>query len=182
LRKVDVRIVAATNRDLAVEVAEKRFREDLYYRLNVVSIDLPPLRDLGEDIITIGKHLVEMLNIQFNKSVKGFSPAARQALLSHHWPGNVRELGNCIERAMIFVRSDVIDLNDLMIISPTDASHNANPQQWSVPETGIHLDRVEKELICSALQRAKNNQSKAARLLGLTRHTLRYRMEKYDIT
>jgi len=181
LCKVNIRIIAATNRDLTVEISAKRFREDLYYRLNVVSLHLPPLRELGEDIIMIAQHLVEMLNIQFKKSVKGFSSAARQALLSHHWPGNVRELGNCLERAMIFIRNDIIDLQDLVIMSPVGPVTNVDSRHWAVPDTGINLDHVERSLILSALQQAKNNKSQAARLLGLTRHTLRYRMEKYDL-
>jgi len=179
--KVNVRIIAATNRDLTVEISKNRFREDLYYRLNVVSLHLPPLRELGEDIIMIAQQLVKTLNLQFKKSVKGFSSAARQALLSHHWPGNARELGNCIERAMIFIKNDVIDLPDLVIMSPVEPATSTDPRHWAVPDTGLDLDQVARSLILSALQQANNNKSKAAQLLGLTRHTLRYRMEKYDL-
>ena len=180
-REVDVRIIAATNRDLKTEIAAKTFREDLFYRLNVVSITLPPLRQLGEDIATIGEHFIELLNIQFKKKVKGFSPGARNVLLAHHWPGNVRELSNCIERAMIFIDGDEIDLPDLVLMTPAASAANAGHQPWTVPSTGIELEEVERSLILSALEQADNNKSKAARLLGLTRHTLRYRMEKHGL-
>jgi transcriptional regulator with PAS, ATPase and Fis domain len=180
-RQVNVRIIAATNRDLRMEVAAKTFREDLFYRLNVVSITLPALRQLGQDILLIGERFVELLNIQFNKKVKGLSAAARQALLAHSWPGNVRELSNCIERAMIFIDNDTIDLHDLVLTTPPADGGGADRQCWTVPPSGIDLEEVERRLILSALEQADNNKSKAARLLGLTRHTLRYRMEKHGL-
>jgi two-component system, NtrC family, response regulator AtoC len=180
-RQVDVRIIAATNRDLQAEVAAKSFREDLLYRLNVVAITLPPLRELGEDIVLIGQRFVELFNVQFNKKVKGFSPEARRALLAHSWPGNVRELSNCIERAMIFITENEIDSKDLIMSLPAAESVTADSSYWSVPPTGIELEQVEQRLILSALEQTRGNKSKAARLLGLTRHTLRYRMEKHGI-
>ncbi|BBO70400.1 hypothetical protein DSCA_43300 [Desulfosarcina alkanivorans] len=180
-RQVNLRIIAATNRDLRMEIAAKTFREDLFYRLNVVSITLPPLRDLKEDIILIGERFVDLLNIQFKKKVKGFSPAARNVLLAHHWPGNVRELSNCIERAMIFIKGDQIDIHDLVLMTPAADAVESGQQCWTVPSSGIKLEEVERSLILSALEQADNNKSKAARLLGLTRHTLRYRMEKHGL-
>jgi transcriptional regulator with PAS, ATPase and Fis domain len=180
-RQVNVRIIAATNRDLLAEVAAKTFRQDLFFRLNVVSMTLPPLRALGEDIVLIGERFIELLNLQFSKKVRGFSPAARRALLSHPWPGNVRELSNCIERAMIFINGNTIDLHDLALISPAVNSGGADPECWAVPPDGMDLEKVERSLILSALDQAGNNKSKAARLLGLTRHTLRYRMEKHGL-
>ena len=180
-RKADARIIAATNRDLKTEIAAKTFREDLFYRLNVVSMTLPPLRQLGEDIATIAEHFVDLLNIQFKKKVKGFSPGARNALLAHHWPGNVRELSNCIERAMIFISGDKIDSQDLVLMTPAASAASSGQQSWTVPPTGIELEEVERSLILSALEQAGNNKSKAARMLGLTRHTLRYRMEKHGL-
>lgn len=180
-RKVDVRIIAATNRDLHAEVAAKSFREDLLYRLNVVSMTLPPLRELGEDIVMIGEHFIDLFNNQFNKKVKGFSHEARLALLAHSWPGNVRELSNCIERAMIFIDHSVIDSKDLILSTPTAEGTAADPSCWSIPPSGIELETVEQNLILSALKQASGNKSKAARLLGLTRHTLRYRMDKHNI-
>ena len=180
-RNVDARIIAATNRDLQAEIASKRFREDLFYRLNVVSITLPPLRELGQDIILIAERFVELFNIQFNKRVRGFSSAARKALLRHSWPGNVRELSNCIERAMIFIEAPEIDVQDLVLVAPAASSDETDPVCWTVPPSGIDLEEVERRLILSALEQADNNKSKAARLLGLTRHTLRYRMEKHGL-
>ncbi len=179
---VDVRIIAATNRSLQNEVSAKRFREDLFYRLNVVSMTLPPLRELGEDVVLIAEHFIQLLNVEFNKKVEGISADARKALLEHHWPGNVRELSNCIERAMIFIDKNRISASDLVLITPAvkvDASDNSC---WTVPASGIDLEDVERKLIVSALDQAENNKSKAARLLGLTRHTLRYRMEKHDLS
>ncbi len=180
-RKVNVRIIAATNRDLMAEVAAKRFRQDLFFRLNVVSMTLPPLRQLGRDIVLIGQRFIELLNLQFSKKVKGFTSAASKALLQHHWPGNVRELSNCIERAMIFITGDEIDLPDLVLLAPAAVSGASDPECWAVAPTGMNLEEVERSLILSALEQAANNNSKAARLLGLTRHTLRYRMDKHNL-
>jgi len=180
-RKTDMRIIAATNRDLEKEIAAKTFREDLFYRLNVVSITLPPLRELGEDIVLIAERFVDLLNIQFKKQVKGFTPAARKALLAHGWPGNVRELSNCLERAMIFIDTAEIDLHDLVLMTPAKGAADPGQACWTVPPSGIDLEEVERSLILSALEQAENNKSKAARLLGLTRHTLRYRMEKHGL-
>jgi len=180
-RQIDVRIIAATNRDLQAEVAAKSFREDLLYRLNVVTITLPPLRELGDDVVLIAQRFVELYNVQFNKKVKGFSPEARRALLAHNWPGNVRELSNCIERAMIFISGNEIDRQDLILSLPATDNERGAASRWTVPPTGIELEAVEQSLILSALERAQGNKSEAARLLGLTRHTLRYRMEKHGI-
>ncbi len=181
-RTVDVRIIAATNRDLQSEVAAKKFREDLFYRLNVVTLTLPPLRAMGEDMVLIAEHFVKLFNIEFNKSVKGFTPEARKAIMAHQWPGNVRELNNCIERAMIFIEGDEIGPSDLVMLPPSTGADAVENDCWIVPPTGIDLEDVERRLILSALEQAENNKSKAARLLGLTRHTLRYRMEKHGLS
>ena len=176
---VKARIIAATNRDLKKAVVEKNFREDLYYRLDVVSLTLPPLHSLGEDILIIADHLLTVFNMECKKKVKGFTEAARQALLNHTWPGNVRELSNCLERAMIFNEDEWIDETDLIFGHPVQTQ---DMQEWNVPPTGIILEDVERRLIVSAMQQADNNKSKAARLLGLTRDTLRYRLEKYNLS
>jgi transcriptional regulator with PAS, ATPase and Fis domain len=176
--EVNIRVIAATNRDLQHEVYRKRFREDLYYRLNVVSFQMPSLREMGEDILTIANHLVRVFNIEFKKDVKGFTAEAQRALLDYPWPGNVRELGNCIERAMIFTETEKIHAVDLVILDPQALKHT---RQWIVPPGGIVLEDVERQLILSALEQTGQNKAKAARLLGLTRDTLRYRMAKYDL-
>ena len=120
-----------------------------------------------------------MFNLEFKKKVNGFSPDARRALLAHSWPGNVRQLSNAIERAMILIESDLIGISDLVLVTPSTGNDAVDDSCWTVPPTGIDLDNVERRLIRSALDQAEDNTSKAARLLGLTRHTLRYRMKKY---
>ncbi len=180
--EVDIRIIAATNRDLKNEVDENRFREDLFYRLNVVSLTMPPLRELGDDIITLSEYLLKLFNVEFKKKVKGFTEEARQILLSYAWPGNVRELSNCLERAMIFADKDTLDATDLVILGSATHPTERKAHQWSIPPGGLVLEEVERQLILSALEQSANNKSKAARLLGLTRDTLRYRLEKYQLT
>ena len=165
--EVKARIISATNHDLQKEVNRKMFREDLFYRLNVISITLPPLRELKEDILTIATHLLKVFNIEFKKQVKGFSKNAGQALLNYSWPGNVRELGNCLERAMIFIEKDWIETSDLVIFEPLSARPQQTLQQWTLPNEGIVLEDIERHLIVSARQQADNNKSKAARLLAL---------------
>jgi transcriptional regulator with PAS, ATPase and Fis domain len=182
-KKVEVkaRIISATNLDLQKEVKRHRFREDLFYRLNVVSITLPPLRKMGEDILIIAKHLIKIFNIEFKKQVRGFSDDAKQLMLQYPWPGNVRELSNCLERAMIFIATEWIEAHDLTALQPMDAQAASSDPQWTVPPGGIVLEDLERQLIMSALKQAGSNKSKAARLLGLSRDTLRYRLEKYKI-
>ena len=178
---VQSRIISATNRDLQQEVNRKKFREDLFYRLNVVSVSLPPLREMKEDVITIATHLLKIFNIEFKKTVNGFSDDAKQAMLNYPWPGNVRELSNCLERAMIFIEKDRIDARDLTFFQAPSPQTAPAHQNWTVPSNGIVLEDVERQLIISALELAHNNKSKAARLLGLTRDTLRYRLEKHQL-
>lgn len=179
--EISSRIIAATNRDLKAEVEKKTFREDLFYRLNVVCINLPPLRELGKDILLIADHLLKIFNIELKKKVGGFSAAAQQELCEYHWPGNVRELSNCIERAMIFIEKDTIDIDDLVITAAAPLKTGGGQSSWAVPPEGIRLEDVERQLISSALEIAADNKSKAARLLGLSRDTLRYRLEKHKL-
>ncbi len=178
-REVEFRLIAATNRDLADLVRRGEFREDLFYRLNVVSLKLPPLREMGDDVLIIADHFRQVFNLEFKKDVRGFSPEARQALLSYHWPGNVRELSNCIERAMIFTEGPVVEAEQLLL---QPLFKEERKSRWEVPEEGLDLENVEVQLIRSALEKAGGNKTKAAQLLGLTRDTLRYRMEKYHIS
>jgi DNA-binding NtrC family response regulator len=177
---VNLRVIASTNRDLQADVAEKRFREDLFFRLNVATLRLPPLRELGDDILAIAEHLLKVYNIEFKKRVKGFSADARRKLLGHPWPGNVRELGNCIERALIFAEKDQIEAGDL-VLSPAARPAAADAERWTVPPGGIDLEEVERRLILSALEQSGHNKTRAARLLGLSRDTLRYRLDKHRI-
>ncbi|MGD8960928.1 MAG: sigma-54 dependent transcriptional regulator [Desulfobacterales bacterium] len=180
--ETDLRIIAATNRHLQNEVDAKRFREDLFYRLNVVSITMPPLRELGTDILIISEYLLKLFNVEFKKDVKGFTEDARQLILNYSWPGNVRELSNCLERAMIFADHETLDASELVIFGPQAQQGKHPSQQWVVPPGGIVLEEVERQLIQSALEQSGNNKSKAARLLGLTRDTLRYRLDKYQLS
>ena len=177
--KVNIRVIASTNRDLQADVAAKRFREDLFFRLNVVSLPLPPLRELGDDILRIAEHLMNVYNVEFKKRVKGFSADACRELLDHPWPGNVRELGNCIERAMIFAEKEQIDASDLVLSPLADPVVAPDGDRWTVPSGGIDLEEVERRLIVLALNQSGQNKTKAARLLGLSRDTLRYRLDKY---
>jgi DNA-binding NtrC family response regulator len=136
---------------------------------------------MGEDIIIIATHLLKIFNIEFKKTVNGFSDNAKQAMLNYSWPGNVRELSNCLERAMIFIEKDRIDARDLTFFQAPAPQTAPAYQDWTVPSNGIVLEEVERQLIISALELARNNKSKAARLLGLTRDTLRYRLEKHQL-
>ncbi|MGD2186670.1 MAG: sigma-54 dependent transcriptional regulator [Desulfobacterales bacterium] len=178
---VNARVIAATNKDLQKGLKQKTFREDLYYRLNVVQIQLPPLRDLGDDVLLIAEHLLKLFNTEFNKQVKCFSEDAKAVLVDYSWPGNVRELSNCIERAMIFIEKDIIEPEDLTISHPAQTLSSQTLQQITIPPGGIVLEELERQYIVAALEKAGNNKSKAARLLGLSRDTLRYRLEKHHL-
>ncbi len=178
---VDVRVIAATNVELELATREGRFRKDLYYRLNVIPLHLPPLRERPEDIPLLVKHFIEHYNREFKKNTLGASRAAMQALSEYSWPGNVRELRNLIERVMILENKEVIDVGDipreiLGIQKQADIEQN-----FALPPGGVVLEEVERSLIEQALKRAGGNQSRAARLLGLTRDTLRYRLKKFGL-
>jgi DNA-binding NtrC family response regulator len=174
--QVDVRVIAATNRDLARAMEEGRFRRDLFYRLNVFPITLPPLRERPEDIPLLAQHFLSRFSSEMGKPIEGISEAAISYLQHHPWPGNVRELENVMERAVILARGPKITPRDLVI--PGQA---AEPLDVSIPLQGLSLEVLERRLIERALEMAKGNQSQAARLLGLTRHALRYRMEKHGL-
>ena len=171
------RIIAATNRDLQEEIRNRRFRQDLFFRLNVAPLTIPALRHLDRDVLQIAEHFIRILNAEFGKRVEGLSAASQNALMDHPWPGNIRELRNCIERAMIFVDEGPIDVADLMLMPP---AADAAPS-WSLPAGGLSLESVERHLIQSAMDRADGNKTRAAALLGLTRDTLRYRLEKFSM-
>jgi DNA-binding NtrC family response regulator len=176
--KVDVRLIAATNRDLRAALEEGTFREDLYYRLNVVPIDIAPLRERKEDIADLASLFMERFCGGSGKPVKGIAPEAVRILVNYHWPGNVRELQNIIERACALAKGDVIEPADIHLDTrPVRAGTSEN---HFLPE-GMTLERWEDEMIHEALRRASGNKSQAARLLGLSRNALRYRLSKIGI-
>jgi two-component system response regulator AtoC len=179
---MDVAIVAATNRTLREEVRTGRFREDLFFRLHVVPIEVPALRERREDIATLVQYFIEKLNRAFGRSVKGVSAKAMELLQGYRWPGNVRELRNVIERTVILLPTDVIQPADLPPELRTVAS-GAGPDgcPFVLPEEGIALESVEKGFVVQALSRTSGNQSAAARLLGISRYALRHRMEKFGL-
>ena len=174
---VDVRVVAATNRDLEAEVKAGRFREDLYYRLRVLPVTLPPLRDRGSDVELLTKHFVDVYNGEFKKNVKGLSSEARALVAAAAWPGNVREFRNAIERAVLLCESDVLSAEDFPLISAAKPVREG----FQLPEGGVDLERLERDLVVQALRRTGGNQTQAGRLLGLNRDQIRYRIEKFSL-
>ncbi len=178
-KKVNIRVIAATNKDLKKAVADNEFRQDLFFRINVVNLELPPLRELGNDIITIANHFIQIFAYDFKKKVTGLTEAAKTKLLDYEWPGNVRELRNAVERAVIFAEAAKIDAHEIVLME--EKQKEKTPQELTIPENGISLFDVEKKLLQDALSRASGNQSRAARLLGLSLDTFRYRMKKYGI-
>jgi DNA-binding NtrC family response regulator len=177
---VNCRVIAATNRDLKQMVSDGSFRSDLFYRLNIFPIMIPPLREHKEDIPMIVTHFLSKLNKEIGKQVQGISTSAMKLLTTQNWPGNVRELQNCLERAMILCTNTEINSNDLLF--DQDHSSDETPGfHFTFPPEGISLETVEKSLIQKALAITSGNQSQAATLLQITRNTLRYRMEKYDL-
>jgi len=175
--KVDVRLLAATNRDLRAALEEGTFREDLYYRLNVVPIDIPPLREHKEDIPGLAAFFLARFAKESGRTITGITPAAMNLLLGHHWPGNVRELQNVIERACALAGGNQLDVADMHL----DASRRAASAGDQFLPEGMTLDQYEDDLIREALKRANGNKSQAARLLGLSRNALRYRLSKIGI-
>jgi DNA-binding NtrC family response regulator len=175
---IDVRVIAATNRDLRVALEEGTFREDLYYRLNVVPLEIPPLRERKEDIPYLAHHFVEKLAPEMGNQITGITDAAIDKLMQYSWPGNVREIENVIERSMVMANSDKLDANDIRLDMNLRPRHSNG--DLSLPE-GMSLDGYEQELIRDALKRANGNKSQAARLLGLTRNALRYRLTQMGI-
>jgi len=182
--QVDVRIVAATNRDLEASIRDGKFREDLYYRLSVIPIHIPPLRDRREDIPVLIEHFLENFNKQKKKEVEGITPRAMEALVQYSWPGNVRELENLVERLVVIKRAGTIDLDDLPE-KIRGADFEDNLPRIFLPEDGIQLDaavhRLEKELIIQALKRTNGVKKEAARLLGMKRTTLIQKMKRGNI-
>jgi DNA-binding NtrC family response regulator len=176
--KVDVRVVAATNRKLETEVKEGRFREDLYYRLNVLPIELPALRARPGDLPLLVNYYVDAYNQEFRKRVRGVEPNAMEALKSYGWPGNVRELRNVVERAMLLADGQTLTLGDFPVAAASPAKLT---EQVDLPAAGIDLEQLERSLVVQALERSGWNQTKAAGMLGLNRDQIRYRVEKFKL-
>lgn len=176
--EVDVRIIAATNRDIESFVAAGDFREDLYYRLNIIPIQLPPLRERGDDIRIIAEYYVDLFASEFRRGPRQISNEAVNKLTSHYWPGNVRELRNTIERAVLFCKTDVIGTDDLVV---GGSPHGKLLNLTHIPADGVSLQDIEENLVRRALAQTNNNQTKAAKLLHLSRDQLRYRMERYGL-
>ena len=204
---VNVRIIAATNRVLKEMVEDGRFRADLYYRLNVMTINIPPLKERKADIPHLAKYFIELFNNEYNRNIEGISPAAIELMLSYDWPGNVRELRNSIERALILEDNRILSADNLNLpstskteaaeVKTTTLSENreapndngplhtrANTSgelQITLPADGISFEELEKNIIQLALEKHAGNQTKAARYLQLSRDTLRYRMKKFNL-
>jgi DNA-binding NtrC family response regulator len=177
---VDVRVVAATNRDLRAMVADGRFRDDLYYRINVLSIDVPPLRERRDDIPVLIDHFLRKHTRNTSRLVKGLNPEARRMMNDYGWPGNVRQLESAIERAILLCEGDMITPDDL----PSELqqeSRGTSAGAFKLPPEGISFEEVEKNLILQAMDQTDYNITKAAKLLGLTFRTLQYRLEKFGI-
>lgn len=181
--KLDLRVIAATNKNLREAVKEGAFRQDLYFRLNVIQIHIPPLRERTEDILPLTRFFIEHYNKKFKRSIEGVSDAAARLLLSHDWPGNVRELRNAIERSMILEESALITPPSLPIAISRPESNGTGPTlaPVEIPTDGLSLEDNERSLLAKALEKTNGNQTQAARLLRITRDTLRYKMKKFNL-
>jgi DNA-binding NtrC family response regulator len=179
---VNVRIIAATNQNMEKAVRDGKFREDLYYRLNVLRLEAPPLRVRGHDIVLLAEHYIRVFSQEFRRPVRRLSPAAEQALLAYSWPGNVRELRNVVERAVFLGESESLEPADFesMHTLHRDTGRTAGAD-IVLPEHGLNLEDVERRLVVLALERTGGNQTRAAALLGLHRDQIRYRIEKFGL-
>ena len=184
-RKVDVRVVAATNKNLRSAIAERAFREDLYYRLTMVEVHIPSLAERHEDLPLLTQHFLERFSHQFGKPLCSVTRRAQIVLSRHAWPGNIRELENVIGHACMVAMGDTIDVTDLPEYLRTDGHADSAPAHAAVNDaspTSSSLEENERLLVIGALERAKGNQSEAARLLRIGRDALRYKMKKYDLS
>jgi len=174
---VDVRIISATNRDLKAEIEAGRFREDLYYRLNIVNIHLPPLRERKEDIPLLIASFISEFSKENNKTIKGIDPKAKSALYNYRWYGNIRELRNTIESAVVLAKGEIITLDDL-----PPSVRREDEQGYIRLDIGLTMAEAEKEIIRQTLYYTKNNKSKAAEILGIGRKTLHRKLNEYGLT
>jgi len=174
--RVDVRVIAATNRNLEDEVKAGKFREDLFYRLQVMPIVLPALRERRGDVLLLASFYVNRYNSEFRKRVKGLTAEAQTMLEQYRWPGNVRELRNAIERAMLLADKDRLGPDDFTTLSRT-----AQTAMFRLPPEGVDLEEVERQLLVQALERSHGNQTRAGAMLGINRDQVRYRIEKFGL-
>ena len=179
--RVDVRIIAATNRNLTQMVQEGRFREDLFYRLNVVSVEMPPLRDRKDDIGQLAEFVVRRFAAELKKKVDGIEPDALKVLMRHNWPGNIRELENVIERAVILADTTVIGLTDLQIGEATSPSGSEKVAAVKIPPTGIPLEDSERQAVVEALRMSNWVQKDAAELLSISPRVMNYKIKTLSI-
>jgi two-component system response regulator AtoC len=185
-RKINVRILAATNRNLENEARLNRFRNDLYFRLAVILLHLPPLRERGDDALVLAEHFLRRFSAKYGKNVRRIDGPAREVLLSYPWPGNVRELSHVIERAVLWSRDVTLNVEHLSVAAPmrvaSEAPDSAVPPAETVtPSEGTDLTQVERSMIERAMREAGGNQTRAAQRLGISRDTLRYRLKKFGI-
>ena len=179
LLKIDVRVIAASNKDLKDEIQKGNFREDLFYRLNVVSLNVPPLRERREDIPLMAQHFLDVFAGRNHKAIRGFTPRALEKIIAYHWPGIIRELMNAVERAVILARADVLDEEEIALIM----EDRGGKEDITVPERSLpnlSLEDIEKQSILEMLKNCGGNKSETARRLGITRKTLRTKLQKYQ--
>jgi len=178
--KIDLRVISATNRDLEKEIIKKNFREDLYYRLKVITIELPPLRERRGDIPELVNFFIRKYNQEFGKRIKGIEENALKALVEYHWPGNIRQLESVIERALLMSESFIISIKDIR--SELRSAHGSDILDFDLPEEGINFEELEKELLKKAMVKSHDVATKAAKLLGMSYKTFVYRWEKFNLT
>jgi transcriptional regulator with PAS, ATPase and Fis domain len=181
---LDLRVITATNKNLQEAVREGAFRQDLYFRLNVIQISIPALRERPEDILPLANFFVDLYNKKFRPHIEGITPESQHLLVAHTWPGNVRELRNAVERAMILEESARLTTSSLPVTlnnpaGTVDGIPSRVPCQ--IPDEGISLEENERTLVARALEKTGGNQTQAARLLRITRDTLRYKMKKFHL-
>jgi two-component system response regulator HydG len=179
--QVDVRVIAATNKDLVDLRNRGLFREDLYYRLNVVSLEIPPLKKRRDDIPLLAQHFLEMFSAKNNKDIKGFTPSAMDLLIRYEWPGNVRELMNVVERGVVLARTEYLDDQDFSIIQNSLQQPAETFSAFNRKDNNLPLEAVEKAAILRMLESVAGNKSEAARRLGITRKTLHKKLKKYGV-
>jgi two-component system response regulator AtoC len=200
-RRIDVRILAATNRDLERDAQREQFRRDLYFRLAVIILRLPPLRERGDDILHLARYYLARFNTKYGKAVREISPGARNLLLAYPWPGNVRELSHVMERAVLWSHGPMLDVEQLSLMAPLSEAESPGPsgaalspaagqtsppppatgEAPALPPPGMDLERWERAMIEQALRECDGNQTRAAQRLGISRDTLRYRLKKHGI-